>query len=256
MNEKIINFINTSKKFLGKHSPEILTGIGITGMLTTTILAVKGTPKALELIQNKKDELQTDELSIVDTIKVAWKPYLPAIGVCIPSIACLIGASTINYKRNAALATAYAISERTLIRYRDKVVETLGERKEKQIHEKIAQDEIDKDKVSNSQVIITSKGNTLCRDSLSGRYFKCDIDTIKRAVNKLNRDLTYQHYISLNEFYYEIGLDGTKNGDLIGWNLDRGLIEPIFSTCLADNDEPCIVIDFTVCPAHDYDKLF
>ena len=256
MNEKFTNFIKTSKKFLGKHSPEILTGIGITGMLTTTILAVKGTPKALKLIEIKKDELQTDELTPLEIIKVAWKPYLPAIGVCIPSIACLVGASTIHYKRNAALATAYAISERTLTRYRDKVIETFGERKEKQIHEKIAQDELDKNKVSDSQIIITSKGNTLCQDSLSGRYFKCDIDTIKKAVNKLNRDLTYQHYISLNEFYYEIGLDGTKTGGQIGWNLDHGLIEPIFNTCLADNDEPCIVIDFAVCPGYDFDKLF
>ena len=27
-----------------KHSPEILTGIGIAGMITTTVLAVKATP--------------------------------------------------------------------------------------------------------------------------------------------------------------------------------------------------------------------
>ena len=135
------------------------------------------------------------------------------------------------------------------------MVETLGERKEQKIHDEIAQDEINKNKVSNSQVIITSKGNTLCMDTISGRYFKCDIDTIQKAVNKLNRSMTYQHYISLNEFYYEIGLDGTKNGDLIGWNLDKGLIEPMFSTCLADNNEPCIVVDFMISPYYDYDKL-
>ena len=32
---------------LQKHSPEILTGIGIAGMVTTTILAVRATPKAV-----------------------------------------------------------------------------------------------------------------------------------------------------------------------------------------------------------------
>lgn len=40
-----------------KHSPEILTGIGIAGMITTTVLAVRATPKALILIEEKKDEL-------------------------------------------------------------------------------------------------------------------------------------------------------------------------------------------------------
>ena len=40
---------------LQKHSPEILTGIGIAGMVTTTILAVRATPKALLLIQEAED---------------------------------------------------------------------------------------------------------------------------------------------------------------------------------------------------------
>ena len=57
--ESIVNFFNGVRSTMDKHSPEILTGIGITGMITTTILAVKSTPKALELIEeskNKKEE--------------------------------------------------------------------------------------------------------------------------------------------------------------------------------------------------------
>ena len=73
--------------------------------------------------------------------------------------------------------------------------------------------------MSNSQVIVTEKGNTLCRDSISGRYFKSDIDKIKKVVNELNRQLIHQNYISLNEFYYELGLDSTKNGSYLGWNM-------------------------------------
>lgn len=45
-----------------KHSPEILTGIGIAGMITTTVMAVRATPKALVLIEDKKTELETDIL--------------------------------------------------------------------------------------------------------------------------------------------------------------------------------------------------
>lgn len=30
-----------------KHSPEILTGVGIAGMVTTTVMAVRATPKGL-----------------------------------------------------------------------------------------------------------------------------------------------------------------------------------------------------------------
>ena len=255
MNSKVTNFIKTTKGFLSKHSPEILTGVGIAGMITTTVLAVKATPKALILIEEEKEELNVDLLTPLETVKVAWKPYIPAMLTCIASTSCLIGASAVSTKRNAALATAYAISERTLTRYRDKVIDTIGEKREKEVREKIAQDEVDKKPISNSQVIITSKGDTLCMDSISGRYFKSDLDTIRKVINELNRQMTHQNYISLNEFYYEIGLDPIKNGDRLGWNLDDGLIELDFSTCLADNDKPCVVIDYLVSPRYEFDKL-
>lgn len=258
MNSKINNFIKNTKCFLGKHSPEILTGIGIAGMVTSTILAVKATPKALVLLEEARtNENGTlgDKLTIVETVKVAWKPYVPAIAVGIASISCIIGASRVNYKRNAALATAYALSERTLINYRDKVVETLGEKKEKEVRDKISQDEIDKKPISSSQVIITPKGNTLFMDSITGRYFRSDLDSIKKAVIELNMEISHQNYISLNEFYSNIGLDRISNGDNLGWNIDNGYVEIDYSTCLADNDEPCIVIDYISQPKYDFDKF-
>lgn len=254
MNNKLTSLFKNMRHYLGKHSPEILTGIGITGLLTTTVLAVKATPKALQLINDEK-ELHYKELNAIDIIKIAWKPYIPAGLLAIASTSCIIGASSINYKRNAALATAYAISERTLVRYRDKVIETLGEKKEKEIKQQVSQDEVNQNKKNDNSIIITSKGNTLCMDSFSGRYFRSDIDSIKKAINKLNRDLTYNQYVSLNELYGEIGLADVKNGSLLGWNLDTGLIEPTFSTCLAENDEPCVVIDYMVQPRYDFDKL-
>lgn len=250
----IATMVQKSKNFITKHSPEILTGIGITGMLTSTVLAVKATPKALTLL-NKEKEKNNKELTIKETIKTAWKPYIPSVGVCIPSIACIIFASRVNCKRNAALAAAYSLSEKTLSLYKDKVIETIGERKEKTLREKIAQDEVNNKPVNNSQIIVTNNGDVLCMDIISGRYFKSDMETIKQAVNKINRRLVYENYISLNEFYYEIGLNGIKNGDSLGWNLDQGLLEPTFSTCLSDDGRPCMVLDFDVSPRYEYDKL-
>ena len=42
--ESLTNFVKNAQTALTKHSPEILTGIGIAGMVTTTVLAVKATP--------------------------------------------------------------------------------------------------------------------------------------------------------------------------------------------------------------------
>ena len=163
------------RKFASKRSPEILTGIGIAGMITTTILAVRATPKALELIEEQKEEESVDELSSFEVVKVAWKPYIPAMVTCIASTACLIGASSVNAKRNAALATAYKLSETALSEYRDKVVETIGEKKDRIVRDKVAEERVKKNPVSKNEVIVTGNGKTLCFDPISGRYFMCSI---------------------------------------------------------------------------------
>lgn len=239
---------------ISKHSPEILTGIGIAGMVTTTVMAVRATPKALILIEDKKAENDVDKLTPVETIKATWTCYIPAAITGCLSIFCLIGASSVNARRNAALATAYTLSESALKEYRGKVIETIGEKKEQSVRDAIAKDRIDKNPVSSREVIITEKGNTLCYDAISGRYFKSDIDKLKKAENELNRRMRDEMYISLNEFYYEIGLNPTKIGDDLGWNIDHGYIELNFSSQLTDDGNPCLVIDYQVAPRYEYNR--
>ena len=50
---------------LGKHSPEILTGIGIAGMITTTVMAVRATPKALDLLAEVKENTEGEDKKTV-----------------------------------------------------------------------------------------------------------------------------------------------------------------------------------------------
>lgn len=234
-----------------KHSPEILTGIGIAGMITTTVMAVRATPKALVLIAEKKEELDTDTLGGKEIVKVAWPCYIPSAVVGTVSVFCLIGASSTNLRRNAALATAYTLSESTLKEYQEKVVETIGEKKEQSIRDSVAKDKMERNPVR--EVILTDKGgNTNCYDPISGRYFKSDRDKIARVVNELNRQMRDEMYVTLNDFYYELGLDGTQMGDMLGWNIDKGYIDISYSSHLDANGTPCLVIDYQVAPVYDY----
>lgn len=254
MSNSLSNIVKKTKKVVSKYSPEILTTLGISSMITSTVLAVKATPKALKIINAKKFDDKKSELTPKEIVKITWKEYLPSVSFGISGIIFVVLGCRINSKRSAAFATAYAISERTLRTYKDKVIETIGEKKEKVIREKASQEAINNKPPQSNQVIITSKGNTLIMDSLSGRYFRSDLETIRKILNDLNRSITYQNYISLNEWYYAIGLDGIKSGDDIGWNIDGGLIELDFNTCLADNDEPCICIDYVRTPQPGYNK--
>lgn len=253
---KKLSILTDVKRFVSERSPEILTGIGIAGMVTTTVLAVKATPKAMSLIEDKKNEDWVDELSPLDVVKIAWKPYIPAIITCVVSTTCIIGASSVNAKRNAALATAYKLSETALTEYREKVIETIGEKKEQIVRDKVAEERIKKNPVSKNEVIVTGNGKTLCFDPISGRYFMSSIDVIKRAENELNKQMLHDisGYVSLNDFYDELGLDHTSVGDDLGWNTDQ-LIDICFSSQLNDNGEPSVVLDFLVAPKYSYDKF-
>lgn len=255
MNKVNLSAITKSvRTALKKHSPEILTGIGIAGMITTTIMAVKATPKALMLIDEKKHEENVEQLTKIEVVKTAWKPYVPTVLTAAASVACLVGASSVNFKRNAALATAYSLSETALREYKDKVIETIGEKKEQSVRDAVIKDKVNKNPVERNEVIITDNGETLCYDVQSGRYFKSDINTIKKAINKLNRQMLTDMFISLNELYYEIGLSTIELGDELGWHIDRGLIDIAYSSQLAADDRPCLVIDYRVAPQYDYRK--
>ena len=245
--------IKSAGRVLTKYSPGILTGIGITGMIGATFMAVKATPKALYLIEAKKEESEVEELTPVETIKTCWKCYIPATLTTVVSAACLIGASTVSAKRNAALATAYSISEAALREYQEKVVEVIGEKKEKAVRDAVAKNQIERDPVTKSEVvIIDSNSNTLCYEPLSGRYFKSTIDKIKKAEIKLDRQMIQEMYVSLNDFYWEIGLDGADLGDKMGWNLSKGYMDLSFSSQLADDGTPCAVIVYGIPPVYDY----
>lgn len=242
----------TIKSTLSKRSPEILTGIGIAGMITSTILAVKATPKAMKLLDERYGDNNGHPIPKKEVIRICWKPYIPAAVTGAASISCLIGASKVNLKRNAALATAYKLSETVLSEYKDAVVDVVGEKKEKLVREKVAESRMASDPVTTKEVIVTSSGNTLCYDYYSGRYFRSDYDKIKKAENAINRTLVHEMYASLNDLYDELELEHTGVGDELGWKIDDGMIELIPSSKLAADGTPCLVINYSISPSREY----
>lgn len=253
---KMAQLMRVAKTSITKHSPEILTGIGIAGMITTTVLAVKATPKAIRLIEEAKEE-KGEDLTKAETIKTCWKAYIPAAATCVASTACLIGASSVSIRRNAMLATAYKLSETAFSEYKEKVVETIGDEKEKVVREKVSEERIKKNPITKNEIIMTDYGDTQFYETLSGRYFKSDIEQIKKVVNYLNKDMLQDMFgtISLNEFYDELELERIDLGDELGWRVDKGLIEIDFTSKIADNGKPCIVLDYINAPYYGFDKL-
>lgn len=253
-----VNFgkmLKTTKRTMVKHAPEILVGAGIAGFASTVVMAVKATPKALELIEEEKEAQGVEELSKGDIVKATWKVYVPAAATAVLSTACIISSNRVSSKRITGLSAAYAISEKTLSDYKEKVIETIGEKKEKEVRDKVAEKKLNENPVSKNEVVITGTGTTLCYDTMNARYFESDLETIRRAINNLNEELLNSMYVSLNEFYDELDLKHTRLGYELGWRAEDGLIRAHFSSHIADNGKPAIVIDFDNMPKYDYNRI-
>lgn len=259
MNKQTVsNFFKGIQSTVTKHSPEILIGVGIASMITSTVLAVKATPKALKMIDEKKYYEDKDVLTPIETVKTAWKPYVPAVVTGAVGVACLIGGNSAHVRRNAALATAYKLSETAFSEYKEKVIETIGEKKEKTVREHVAQEKVNNNPSSTNEVIITGGGDVLFLEPVSMRYFTSDIEKIRRIINDINYRLTsgMEEYISLSEFYDEIGLSHTSTSDDLGWNLGRdGQIRIDFPAAKTESGKPCLVLEYHVSPRYNYHKL-
>lgn len=231
----VAEIIKKSWKIIKKRSPDILIGLGISGMILTTISAVKATPKAIRLVDEReiKDGKRLTNTEIVET---TWKCYIPSAitGVC--SIACLIGANSINARRNAALAAAYAISLQDLSDYKKKALEVVGDKKEEMIRDEVAKEHLIADRVESMPIISTGRGKVPCYDYLTKRLFESDMETLRKAENNLNKRLREEDCITLNDFFLEIGLEETDEiiGDTLGWDIDHGYIDMAFTSQLVE----------------------
>lgn len=253
---KLATLVKSTKATLSKHRPAILIGVGIAGWATTTVLAVQATPKAMVLLEEKKNDDELDELTVLETVKTCWKCYIPAAATAFLSTACILGSHTESTRRATALATAYKISETALTEYKDAVLDTIGEKKEKAILEKMTENTLKKNPVDEEFVHNTGHGNTLCHDAVFGSYFRSSRAAVERAIVEINRRIVSgDMYASLNDFYDELDIPHIDIGDLIGWNLDDGEIKIKDDYGGSSTGEPTLVIRYNVMPKYDFYKF-
>lgn len=208
-----------------KHSTTILTLLGSAGVVATSVLAVKATPKALNNIQEAKNE-KGDELTVQETIKVAWKPYVPAAISGVATIACIFGIKYLSVKSQASLMSAYALLNNTFDEYRKKTKELCGD----DIYSKINHDII-KAKIVDQEL---DGVQTIFYDYQSGRCFESSMENVMNAEHELLENLYNRGYACLNEFYDLLGIPKVDYGYQLGW----------FSV---ENNDPynCRELDFT-----------
>lgn len=256
-------FTSTAKvveKFVTDNSPTILTGLGVAGVFVTAFLAGQAGYKAGEHIayleQDDTDRRpdQIEYLSVQEKFRMTWRYYIPVVLSCGVSVAAIVAANQVGSRRAAAMAAAYSLSEKAFTEYKDKVAEKLGPKTDSQIRDEIAQDRINAAPVSKYEVLVTGAGRVLCFESYTGRYFRSSMETLRKAQNDVNYIVMNDNYASLADLYDRLGLPRTAVSDDLGWNVDR-LLEMTFSTTMGENDEPCIVVNFTPDPIRNFHRI-
>lgn len=250
-----------AKKAVADNAPAILTAIGVTGTITTAVLASRATFKAGQVMTVRHHELVDDKfdpLPMVDQVKKVfpdiWKYYVPAVGTGAITVACTIGANHLSTRRAAVLASAYSVSQEFFKEYKDKVIEKLGESGEQEVRDEVAQDRVDKNP-PRSEIIIVGD-NVLCCDLRTGRYFQSNMEDIRKAENDINWQVLNQFCASLTDFYDKIGLDGTDESDELGWNSDMNQLSIEFSPVFDHKKRPCLGISFNAKPIRGYHSAY
>lgn len=258
----VVDILNTAKQFALSNDAALLTGVGITGTVTTAYLAGKGGFAAAVILEDQYageshaagEPMIHSDFSLRYKVGHVWQEFIPAVGVGATTIGAIFMANRVSSKRAAALTAAYGVSERAFAEYKEKVVEKLGENKEAAIRAEVAQDRVDAKPVTVSTVII-GNGEVLCLENWGGRYFKSSVQAIEKARNEINHEMMNHSYSSLSEFFDKIGLPPTSGSDEVGWNINTPL-ELSLSTALSTDDQPCLVLDFAVAPVAGYGNLY
>lgn len=240
----IQDFIRRTNKYTHRHSPLIMTAIGVAGVATTAYLTAVASFKAARAIDADEEKMGISDDPLQrfrEQAAITWKFYIPAASTAVVTVGAIAYANRLGSKRTAAAVSAYAVTERAFAQYRDKVVEQIGNHKEQVIRDDIARDEVAKKKPDT--VILAGSGEALCCELHTGRYFMCSMESLRKAQNDVNARIMHELYISLDEFYYIIGLNPTATSGDLGWDSDR-LMDLEFSSVLTEEGRPCLAFNY------------
>lgn len=248
--------LSNSKLFFKRNSATILTIVGAAGVVATSVMAVKATPKALRAIEEAKEE-KGDDLTRLETIAVAAPAYTPVVITGIATIGCIVGINILNKRQQASLASAYALIDQSFKDYKHKVTELYGEDADTQVKGAIV-----KDKYGEREFDLED-GKKLYYDMHSEQYFEATPFMVQRAEYELNRMNITDGSVYLNDWYRLLDLKPVEHGWDFGWspgmNSERTWqewIEFSHQTVVMDDGLEVMIIEFITEPVFGFETYF
>ena len=250
------------KEFFKRNNSTILTCLGGAGVILTAVTAIKATPKALEKLEEAKQETD-EELTFAEKIKIAGPTYIPTILIGAGTIACVFGANVTNKRHQAALVSAYTLVDSSFKEYKQKLKELYGEETHNNVVNAIAVEKVDPEWMVKGAYYCTECDITsddacgepvLFYEEHGGRYFEATIEQVISAEYHLNRNYILRGSATLNELYDFLGLEITEYGDVLGWapnDIDQYWIEFNHRKAVLDDGLECYILEMPLEPTYE-----
>ena len=203
--------MNKIQYYLKKNSPLIMTIVASGGVIVTTILAVKATPKAIKIMEEKKNK-KGKELTIFEKVKYGIEPYKYCIISGLSTIACIGSIQYLNHKKQVSLISAYTLLENSYNQYRDNIKKLCSEDVDF-----MARQEIIRAKYDPELEVPENDEELLFFDYQGMRFFWSSFHNVIRAEHQLLDVLVSRGYACLNEYYDYLGIPRLDYGYQIGW---------------------------------------
>ena len=232
--------VEKTKWFLKRNGSTILTIGGAAGVITTAVVAVKETPKALYLLEQAKKE-KGEDLTKFEKVKVAGPVYIPSIILGVSTIACIFGANVLNKRQQSAMASAYALLDSSYKEYKKKIKEMYGEDADTLVRNSIAKDKYEEVNIERIPEDEEDDEKRLFYDEFSEQYFRATTAEVLKAEYEVNREMAAQGGVALNRFYELLDIDKMKISDDIGWSL--GTLSDLYWAFWIEFDHEKVIMD-------------
>ena len=238
------------RNFTVAHSTTILTSVGVAGVVGTAVSASVASVKSYKTVKEAEEEEKRD-LEFKEKVKLCWKYYIPTITTGVTTISAVVGSNIISGKKEAAMASALALAEKSFVEYKDAIAEKLGKNEAKELQDKVIFDKI-ADIDSNDihpEWTFDSHGKTLCYDYYCGRYFISDPAFLRSCEGEINRKFLTEGAIMLQDVYDEIGfISNSWLGRMMGWELPDDMVSSceclsfMFDSKLTRDNKPVLIV--------------
>lgn len=256
-----MNLMNTKiGQWTYKNRSKILTGAGIASMWGMTVYAVAQTPKAMAAIEKKKEELNVDKLTWLETVKTTWMYYLAPFCIGAGGTAMVGISDSVQEKTIGVYQTSLALAEVAADEFKERVKEKIGEEETKKIESEVHQAITDKKYKDDGDVCdiqITGNGDQLFYENTTCSFFRSSYTSVTNAYTSFMNGLYVSNGLPWNDWLQELGLKNSPVGYELGYNINfrdpKIELDLTKANICPSTGEAAIIVDLGALPKKEYD---